>query len=1023
MIKHARRIILVALCLAALPSLAHAQRDDSKFDFYARGPYRESVPRPQAVTHFDVGAFHTNYATMERWLDRVAQAAQDRVRVTDIGETNEHRMMHVVVLSAPENLRRIDEIKANIKRLSDPRGLSAAEAKRITDATPVVVWLAYTIHGNESASFEAMMQVVYQLAASDEPATLDILKNTVVLVVPGENPDGHERFVTWYNSIASGDANPLAVEHREPWSVYGRLNHYRFDLNRDNLIATQVENRNLQRAYLNWNPQVSVDHHGQPSQFFFPPAALPVNPNLPQASTARWLAEFGRANSAQFDQRNWDYYVRDVYDLFYPGYWDSWPALNGATGMTYETDGGGTKGYNWRRDDDTIVTLRSGIAKHFIASLTTLETAARNRAARLQDYYEFRRSATEEGAKEQLKRFVIVPGSDPGRAAELVDALVRAGIAVGVAREGFNSQSAHAYFGATTAAAHSFPAGSYVVDLAQPQKRLAKALLEQNTLQDDAFMREQLARFARNQRRGEGTSKEDYGFYDMTAWSLPLAFGVEAYWTEDAAPLGGVVPATSFNLPLPRSSRELRQVYKDWLTGDVSVMLGADEVKNAQAQATSDQADIQSRPRGGGVSGRASVAYLIPYERNGAASLAYRLMREGFKLAVAQRTLSAGGRTWTRGTLVVRVSRNPEALHDRIAQLARETGVEVFAVNSGFAESGDTVIGSEAVVSLKRPRIIVVADESVSQTGYGWMWWTFDRYGVDFTPMTISNLKRANLDEYNVIIMPDGSAGGYSGALGKSGTDALRAWVQRGGTLVCIKGAAVFAALKDVNLTSSRLVGSADDTQVAASTGKPSSDEDDDDEGGRSKAQVSPTPTPQPSPQETAQEQKLAARKGRRQQTQTAVEQQREVQDKTEKLEGAPPDLPPIASPSAHPERVPEAVPGAVFLATVDRSTPLTYGYEDARLPVLIDSGYFFRPSKEGTNAIVFTTERNQPLRVAGFIWPGNTERLLRNTAYVIDEPTGRGHVVLFAEDPNYRGIWRATTRLFFNSFLFTSTF
>jgi hypothetical protein len=269
--------------------------------------------------------------------------------------------------------------------------------------------------------------------------------------------------------------------------------------------------------------------------------------------------------------------------------------------------------------------------------------------------------------------------------------------------------------------------------------------------------------------------------------------------------------------------------------------------------------------------------------------------------------------------------------------------------------------------------------------------------------------------------MPDGSAGGYSGSLGKSGIDTLRSWVQRGGTLVCVKGAAVFAALKDVNLTSSRLVGSADDTQAGA---KPASgDEDEDDEGGRSKPQASPTPTPQPSPQESAQEQKAAARRGRRQQTQTAVEQQREVQDKTEKLEGAPPDLPPIASPSAHPERVPEAVPGAVFLATVDRTTPLTYGYEDARLPVLIDSAYFFRPSKEGTNAVVFTTERGQPLRVAGFVWPNNTERLLRNTAYVIDEPTGRGHVVLFAEDPNYRGFWRATTRLFFNSFLFTSTF
>ncbi|HEY9284633.1 MAG TPA: hypothetical protein VIP46_14350, partial [Pyrinomonadaceae bacterium] len=155
----------------------------------------------------------------------------------------------------------------------------------------------------------------------------------------------------------------------------------------------------------------------------------------------------------------------------------------------------------------------------------------------------------------------------------------------------------------------------------------------------------------------------------------------------------------------------------------------------------------------------------------------------------------------------------------------------------------------------------------------------------------------------------------------------------------------------------------------------------------------------------------------------TATELRREVADQTEKLEGAPPDLPPIASPSSKPGRVPEAVPGAIFRATVDRSSPLTFGYEDPTLPVLIDSAYFFRPSREGTNALVFVAAGNEPLRIAGFTWPNNTERLLRGTAHVIDEPTGRGHVVLFAEDPNFRGFWRSLTRMFFNSFLFQPTF
>jgi hypothetical protein len=980
----ALRLLAALFVLSLFAVGAQAQRDDSRFDFYARGPYRESVPRPQATTRFDVGDFHTNYATMERVIERIAAAAPDRVRVTDIGETNEHRSMHLVVISAPENLQRLDEIKANIARLADPRTTNAQEAARIAREMPIISFMSYTIHGNESASFEAMMQVVYQLAASNEPATLDILKNSVVLVNVCSNPDGHERFVTWYNSFGMGNSDPLASEHREPWSIWGRANHYRFDLNRDNLAATQIETRNLQRAYLDWNPQIFVDHHGQPSQYFFPPAALPVNPNLPPAQTARWLSEFGRANAAQFDARNWDYYVRDVFDLFGPFFWDSWPALNGATGMTYETDGGGTKGYAWRRDDDTIVTLRSAIAKHFVASLTTLETAARNREARLKDFYEFKQSALEEGWREGMRRIVIVPGRDPARAADLADVLLRSGIEVSVASESFRSASARAHTSgaatsATSGAARTFPAGSYIVELAQPQKRLAKALLEPDTELDPAFVRDQLARFARNQRRGASAAKEEYGFYDVTAWSLPLVFGVEAYWTSDAPAVASVQLR-----PAPPAAET-----------------------TADALRASGERLLSRRL---GVTGRASIAYVIPYETNGAASLAYRLLRENYKLAVATRTLNAGGRDWPRGTIVVRVSRNPDTLHDAIARLARESGVEVTAVNSGFIETGDTSIGSEAVVSLKRPRIIVVADDPVSQTGYGAMWWTFERYGVDFTPMTIANLRRANLDQYNVIIMPDGSAGGYMSALTPSGVSTLRAWVQRGGTLVCIKGAAVFAALKDVNLTSSRLVGSDDDEQRDQKT-------PDDDE-----ARATPTPSPA-TPEAASAREGAATARNRRQAAQTATEQQRDAQDRNEKLDGAPPDLPPIASPSARPGRVPEPVPGAIFRATVDRSTPLTYGYEDPQLPVLIDSAYFFRPSKEGTNAVVFTGEGNAPLRIAGFIWPNNTERLLRGTAHVIEEPTGRGHVVLYAEDPNYRGFWRATTRLFFNSFLFQPTF
>ncbi|MGH7783249.1 MAG: M14 family zinc carboxypeptidase, partial [Candidatus Binatia bacterium] len=515
------------VCLAC--ALFTFAQTEEKFDFYTRGDYRPNVPRPQSILRYDVGDFHTTYAQMEQVINAIAAAAPDRVKIYDIGLTNEHRMQHLVAISSPENMARIDEIKANNAKLTDPRKTSAAEAQTIIQNNPAIAWMAYTIHGNESASFEAMMQVMYQLAASNEPETLDILKNCVTMMLVGENPDGHERFVTWYNSVAIGDPNPLALEHREPWSVYGRLSHYRFDLNRDTLTMTQIETQHMQKAFLEWNPQVSADHHGQPSQFFFPPDSLPINPNLPQPAFNKWNEMYGRANAKAFDANHWDYYVRDVYDAFYPGYWDMYPSLNGAIGMTFETDGGGTKGLRYTRDDGTIVTLRSAIAKHFTASLTTLETTAKNRVDRLKDYYDFRANGMADFAKGKMKRVVILPDKDPVKAAELVEILNRSRIEVKVAGGSFSSPSAHTYNTLDAPAENkTFPAGAYIIDLNQPQRILIKSILEPNTPQDKAFVDDNMGRFKRNQMKGSGQAKEDYGFYAITAWSLPLAFGLDA---------------------------------------------------------------------------------------------------------------------------------------------------------------------------------------------------------------------------------------------------------------------------------------------------------------------------------------------------------------------------------------------------------------------------------------------------------------------------------------------------------------
>ncbi|MEP6923098.1 MAG: M14 family zinc carboxypeptidase [Pyrinomonadaceae bacterium] len=949
-----KQLLFVWVFLAASCSFVLAQTSEPKFDFYSRAPYRENVPRPQTLLRYDTGDFHTTYAQMEAVINAIAKAAPDRVRIYDIGETNEHRMQHIVAISSPENINRLDEIKGNLARLTDPRTTDSAAANQIIANTPIACWMAYTIHGNESSSFETMMQVVYQLAASDEPATLEILKNSVALIVTGENPDGHERFATWYNSVAIGDANRSALEHREPWSVYGRLSHYRFDLNRDNVSMSQKETQNLVKAYLEWNPQVAADHHGQPAQYFFPPTALPINPNLPAAQKVKWEGIFGRANAAQFESRLWDYYIRDVFDFFYPGYWDIYPAFNGATGMTYETDGGGPKGLRWTREDGTISTFRNSIAKHFVTSMTTLETAAKNRAERLRDFYDFRRTAIEEARVEPMKRIVILPDKDPVKAAELIEILRRSKIEIKVAGSNFRSTVAHSYDSKkSVAATKDFAAGAYIIDLAQPQKRLIKALLEQDTPQDREFIDDETGKFKRNELRGKSVAREDYRFYDITAWSMPLAFGVDAFWTEDAAPVSGANPVTDEYLANAKTGR---------IAG-----------------------------------GRAAYAYVFPYETDSAAILAYRLQKEGFRVNVATKQLNAAGRDWRPGTFVVRLSRNDEKVHEAIARLAKELGVVVTPINSGFQDAGDTGIGGQNVASLKLPRIAIAADEGVDQTSYGSIWWTLDRYNVAFTPMTFNNLRSGNLQDYNVVIIPDGAPSRYSAVL-----NGLKDWINNGGTVICVKGAAVAAAVKEVGLTSSRLVGSDNDEQ------KPPPVE----ESKRAEAEAAPSPSPSPKP---AGNKRTSTANIPADASPNAIPQPLS----SDKADYSAPILPPIASPSANAGKVPEGVPGAIMRGTIDRTTYLTYGLQaQETVPVLLSSGYFFRPSKEGTNAVVFDSNPKQPLTMSGFVWEGNTEKLLKGTVYVIDEPTGRGHVILFAEEPFFRGIFRSTSRIFFNSMI-----
>jgi len=909
----------LALLLLSIPLSAFAQpsagrdsiRDDSGFSFYDRGPYRPAVPRPDSLLGYGVGETHTQYAWQERVLLAIAAAAPDRVRVQEIGTTSERRTQRLFIVTAPENMARLDAIRADLDRLADPRTLSAGDANALAARVPVVVWINESVHGNEAPGFETAMQTLYQLAASEEPATLNALRNAIVVLNPSTNPDGHERFAAWYNSISVRSPEPFSLEYSEPWSIQGRFNHYRFDMNRDVMTTTQREVRNLVAGAMAWHPMVTIDQHGYTYSFFFPPTAKPMNANL-GGEFQKWMEIFGRANAAAFDRYGWMYYSRDVFDFYGPFYWDSWPSLSGAIGMTYETDC--RYGIISRREDGTVCSFRAAIAKHYVSALATIEAAAANREGRVRDWVAFRREAVEEGRTRAMKRVVIVPDRDPARAAALAATLTRSGIEVRRASAPFTSARAHSYAN-DAVASRRFGAGAYVVDLAQPMGRAARAVLEPSPTLDTAFARSQIERMLRNQRRGANVRGEGYEFYDVTAWSLPVTFGVEAYWTEDATSVGGTM------------------------------------VTRAEA------------PAFGGVEGArpARSAYVFTSDRNGAPRLAYHLLARGYRVGVADRPIEAGGRQFPRGTYIVRVARNDTSVHSAVDRLAREAGVDVVGVNTAFAERAQFGIGSEAVYDLRVPTIALVGDEGVGQTSYGATWYVLEqRYGIPFTPVATRWLAGGDLARFNVIIIPDASAGALARVLGESGANAIREWVRRGGTLVTMGGASAWAARENVNLTSARSVGA--DAKPDSAAGR-----------------------------DTA-----------------AAPRSRDD------------DLLAVTSPSATSER-PASLPGAHFDVLLDRTHWLTSGYEDQRLTVMLDGSTFLALSKEGANVAVFPS--TGPLHRAGFIWPENTERLLRNTAALIVEPTGGGHVVLFANEPLFRAWWHALDRLVLNAIVLGPSF
>jgi len=886
------RSALAFICLLFLYIPVSAQ----SFEFLPGAKYDPAIPTLKKVVGHDIGEKITMHHEAEKYMTALQQAASNRIKVFKYAESWEGRALYVMAIGSPTNIARLDEIKAGMQRLADPRKISAGDANSLIASLPSTVWLICGVHGNEISSVDsALMTAYHMLAAQNDEVVTAAMKNSIVLIDPMQNPDGRDRFINYFRQNVGRfpDADLQSAEHNEVWPG-GRTNHYLFDMNRDWFTQSQPETRGRTKTYLEWFPQVVADQHemGTNSTFYFAPPALPWNPNLTK-SQLDWLNRLGRNNAAWFDRFKFDYFTREGYDSFYPGYGEGWPLFHGSIGMTYEQ--ASVRGLLARRDDETTMHYRESVQHHFVAALATIESTAKNREALLKHFYDHRRTAIEEGKTGAVKEYIIAPGNDPNRAARLAATLMMSGIEVKRADAAFSNPKTRDY-NEGQLQSREFPAGSFILSLDQPAKRLLKTLMDQQTDQDKEFLDEQ-------RRRNKLRQREE--FYDVTGWSLPFLFDVQCYVAEQTSSVQATVLKD-----LPKPVGQLR-------------------------------------------GGQAKLAYLIPWGTQSAAAALADLFRQDVRVHSYDKGFKLNGTNFPAGTLVVKLKDNPANLHERMTRLVAEHGVDVYQTDTAWVEEGPN-IGSSNVNYLPRPRVAIAYNQPVSGGSVGWLRYLIEqRYGYPVTTIRADQLRGADLSRYNVLILPDTGAG-YTGQLGDGAS--LREWVQRGGTLVGLAGATTWLADEKVNLLATKR--EKRDKPGAATAGKE-----------RTEAKEDATKAPPADPIEKA-------------------------------IEPA--------------DEFPSATSGAILRVRVNNSHWLGFGYNDTTT-VMVDSNRIFSLVKldRGTNVAVYLPE--DKFFASGFMWD-DARKQLPNKAYLIHSRVGRGNVVGFAEDPNYRAFMDGLNVMFLNA-------
>jgi len=703
--------------------------------FYPGGTYDPAITHPDSVLTHPLGKLPSRYFDMVHYIMKVAQESP-RVELRTHGESHEGRTLYHLVISSEANMARLDEIKGNLTALSDPRTADGDYS------LPACAWMGYSIHGDELSGVDAAIRLIYQLAAGTDELTKRILDSVVVIVDPNQNPDGRERYLTMLETFSSTTPNydPSAMQHNGVWP-WGRSNHYWFDMNRDWILATQPETQGRLATQLEWHPQMVIDGHemGPNATYLTDPPREPIHHNT-APNIMKWWERLSTGNADAFGKRGWPVYVEEWHDQWYPGYGSAWPTFSGTVGLLYEQ--ARVDGEMIQQRDGYMLTYHEAVNHQFTSSIANLASLEMFKTEALQDYANARKTIVGKGKR----TYLFVPDGDELKTNRFMGSLLHQGIEVKKASSAFTVRATNSY-GKTIS--KNFPAGTYVVNTAQPMGYLANAVLEFDPRLKMDFLKK------------ERRHQEKYGrtlMYEVSAWTPSLLYDMDAWYTDNAVNVIGDM----VSLPLEKSPGNIYNV-------------------------------------------NSTFGFIVPYEGEKTYILMARLFGEGFTMFASEKPFMIGGKDFAPGSLVLRKRGNPEDMPDRLIALAKETGSSVHGVPWALTDKGSW-LGAGSFELLRQPRVAVLVGDGINYTAAGSQWFAIDKeIGLPHSLVMASSFNYFDISAYNVILIPGAWGRGIYEMIGKSGARRLQSWMRGGGTLICGGQAAVWAADSTVGLTSAKL--------------------------------------------------------------------------------------------------------------------------------------------------------------------------------------------------------------------------